>query len=71
MIAILKFVTLITAITGFFRMNVAFPWDEKWTDLSGTTFWVIALMVLIAFAGYYIMKFTVYSRRFKVGKNRK
>jgi hypothetical protein len=60
----LKFITLITAITSFFGMNIAFPWDESWPRLQGSSFAVAALVTAVAFAVYHLLRVIIQNRYF-------
>lgn len=62
----LKFITLISAITGFFGMNIAFPWEERWPAVFRSSFAVIGIIIFVAVAFYYFLKLFIYKRTFKL-----
>ena len=62
----LKFITLIGAITSFFGMNIAFPWEERWPSIFHSSFVVMGIIILISFAFYYFLRIFIYNRRFKL-----
>lgn len=64
----LKFITLIGALAGFFGMNIAFPWEERWPMIFSSSVWVVIIIGLAALAFYYILKLFVYNRRFEIKK---
>lgn len=64
----LKLITLIGALAGFFGMNIAFPWEERWPMIFGSSIWVVIIIGLVAVAFYYILKLFVYNRRFEIKK---
>ncbi len=62
----LKFVTLITALTGFFGMNIAFPWEERWAYTFPSSFAVVLLIAVIALSFYHLVRALLYNRRFAI-----
>ncbi|MSU54636.1 MAG: hypothetical protein EXS48_02235 [Candidatus Staskawiczbacteria bacterium] len=62
----LKFITLIAAITSFFGMNIAFPWEERWPFIFKSSFVVIGIIILISLLFYYFLKIFVYNRKFNI-----
>lgn len=62
----LKFVSLLAAITSFFGMNIAFPWEERWPNIFISSFMVIFVIALIALLFYFFLKIFVYNRKFKI-----
>lgn len=67
----LKFITLIAALTGFFGMNIAFPWEERWPATSWSFFMVVFLITGVAVIFYYLLRFFIYNRRFSAEKQKK
>ena len=59
-----KIITMITAITGFFGMNIAFPWDTEWQAISASSFVVVGIVGILALVLYYILKYAIYNRKF-------
>ncbi len=67
----LKFITLIAAITSFFGMNIAFPWDERWTQISTSSYVVVLLIIVVCVAFYFLLKQLIYNRYFTIQKKHK
>ena len=61
-----KYVTMVAALTGFFGMNIAFPWEDRWTSISSSSFIVVGIIILIFIIVHYILKRSIYYRRFVV-----
>ncbi|MBI4128277.1 MAG: hypothetical protein HY459_04395 [Parcubacteria group bacterium] len=62
----LKFITLIGAITSFFGMNIAFPWEERWSQIFESSLLVLLVIALASFIFYYLLKLLVYQRYFTI-----
>ncbi len=62
----IKFITFGALITGFFGMNIAFPWEERWIDKQWTSFIVLLIMMSLFISFYFILKITIYNRNFLV-----
>lgn len=62
----LKYITLVGAVTSFFGMNIAFPWDDTWDLKLGYSLEVVALIFIILTGFYYYLKFLVYNRKFSI-----
>lgn len=62
----LKFITLIGAVTSFFGMNIAFPWEERWPDIFPSSLAVVGLVMLSIAGFYFFLKYLIYNRRFSV-----
>jgi Mg2+ and Co2+ transporter CorA len=67
----LKFITLIAAITSFFGMNIAFPWDERWHEIYVSSFTVVAIIAVVCFIFYFVLKLLIYNRYFTIQKKKK
>ncbi len=65
----LKIITLLTAITSFFGMNVAFPWDDSWHAKGDSTVVVFALVAVVSFAVYYGLRIAIHNRHFVLKEN--
>ena len=67
----LKIITLLTALTSFFGMNIAFPWEDRWHDKADSTVIVVAVISAAAFIVYYALKIMIHNRHFvlKEGPN--
>ncbi len=64
----LKFITLIGAITSFFGMNIAFPWEERWPAIFESSIVVVGIITLVSFAFYLFLRILIYNRQFRIGK---
>lgn len=62
----LKIITLMTALTSFFGMNIAFPWEDRWHDHESSAIFVVLLITAVAFAVYYALKALVHNRPFVI-----
>jgi len=62
----LKFVTVIAAVTSFFGMNIAFPWEDRWTDVSNSSFFVVGLMFVVVVGFQWILQRVIYYRYFTI-----
>jgi hypothetical protein len=60
----LKLITLTAALTGFFGMNIAFPWEERWPLVSGSSFVVVGLIVIAIILFNALLKLLISNRRF-------
>ena len=64
----LKFITLLAALTGFFGMNIAFPWEERWPVVYASSVVVILILAFISIAFYYLLRHFIYNRHFRLRK---
>lgn len=64
----IKFMTVVAALTGFFGMNIAFPWEERWPDTFVSSFVVVGIIIAFITLVYLLFKFLIYNRRFWVHK---
>lgn len=67
----LKFITLITALTSFFGMNIAFPWEAEWTRGATSSVGVLALIVVVAFSVYHLLRALILNRHFVLKEGRR
>lgn len=67
----LKFITLLTAITSFFGMNIAFPWEERWENLSHVSYQIVIVVAAISFAIYYVLRMMILNRNFVLKEARR
>lgn len=63
-LALLKYITLAAAVTGFFGMNIAFPWEERWADTLMYSLGVIAILIAAIIVFSLGLKLIIYNRRF-------
>lgn len=62
----LKFITFIGALTGFFGMNIAFPWEERWIATFPSSLVVVLFIALASVAFYYLLRSFIYNRYFTI-----
>lgn len=62
----LKFITLIAALTGFFGMNIAFPWDETWEKLFPSSLAVVLIIFVACLGFYYLLRRLIHYRKFVI-----
>ncbi|MEK7158850.1 MAG: CorA family divalent cation transporter, partial [Patescibacteria group bacterium] len=62
----LKLTTLTAALTGFFGMNIAFPWEERWPTTLGSSFFVLAIIIIAIALINGLFKLTIFNRRFVI-----
>ena len=68
-LAIIKMTTFAAAITGFFGMNIAFPWDSEWITIKYDSYAIAFVVITGSVLFYFILKFAVMNRRFSMGGN--
>lgn len=62
----LKYITLVGVLTSFFGMNIAFPWEERWSSVFSSSFEVVGLIFVIAVCFYFFLRFFIYNRSFRI-----
>lgn len=62
----LKFVTFVGVVTGFFGMNIAFPWEERWMAVFPSSLAVIVLLAAVSFGFYGLLRWLIHYRRFVI-----
>ncbi len=67
-LSMLKFITLIGAIASFFGMNIAFPWEERWSSIFMSSIIVVITIIVLCFGFYYLLRHFIYNRRFIIKK---
>ncbi len=65
-IGVLQVITFIGVLTGFFGMNIAFPWDSLWAKAFHSSFIVVGLIIIVSFFTKYILKKSVYKTKIKM-----
>jgi len=65
-IGVLQVITFIGVLTGFFGMNIAFPWDSLWAKAFHSSFIVVGLIIIISFFTKYILKKSIYKSKIKM-----
>ncbi|OGZ99489.1 MAG: hypothetical protein A3G49_06445 [Candidatus Sungbacteria bacterium RIFCSPLOWO2_12_FULL_41_11] len=68
-LAVIKMTTFAAALTGFFGMNIAFPWDKEWFIIKYDSFAVAILVIGGSIIFYLLLKLAVMNRRFTVGSS--
>lgn len=66
----LKYITLVGVLTGFFGMNIAFPWEERWPGTFLSSLAVVVLIAAVAIVFYFFLRFFIHNRRFSIKKNK-
>lgn len=66
----IKFITFGALVTGFFGMNIAFPWEDRWLDAKWSSFIVILIILSLFVSFFYILKIAIYNRNFLVSKRK-
>jgi Mg2+ and Co2+ transporter CorA len=66
----LKYITLVGVLTGFFGMNIAFPWEERWSQVSASSLSVVVLIGVAAVIFYFFLRYFIHNRRFTINKNK-
>lgn len=67
----LKFVTFGAVLTGFFGMNIAFPWEERWPQVFQSSLFVVLLILVISYIFYLFLKVSIYDRKFIIRNKQK
>lgn len=62
----IKFFTLVAAMTSFFGMNIAFPWEERWGDVYQSSIEVVILILVLCLILYFVITKFIYQRKFKI-----
>lgn len=65
-VRLLQQITVLGAIVGFFGMNIAFPWEERWPNIFLSSFVVIGAIVLAMSIFYFAIKKFILNRRFNL-----
>ncbi len=60
----IKYITFGALITGFFGMNIIFPWDETWQSMKLISWFVVLLIPLLSLVFYTILRIIVHNRKF-------
>lgn len=60
----LKMVTVVAAVTGFFGMNIAFPWDERWEQIFHSSLFVVGLIFVVVVGFQWLLQRVIYNRYF-------
>ena len=70
-IRMLQQVTIAGMIVGFFGMNIAFPWEERWPSIFISSFVVIGAIILAMIIFYQVFKKIIDNRRFNISSQNK
>ena len=47
-------------------MNIAFPWEERWPTTLGSSFFVLAIIIIAIALINGLFKLTIFNRRFVI-----
>ncbi len=64
----LKFITILTFLTGYFGMNIPFPWDQSWDSGAFSSISVTLLIASLCIFIYLILRMRIYNRTFDITK---
>ncbi len=63
-IGILQVITFVGVLTGFFGMNIAFPWQRTdWSNAFRASIFVVCLIVVVSLLARYFLKRSVYGKK--------
>lgn len=65
-IRLLQQITITGVLVGFFGMNIAFPWEDRWLNIFPSSFIVVGVIVLTLGLFYLLIKQMIMNRRFVV-----
>jgi len=65
-ISVLQTITFIGVATGFFGMNIAFPWNPEWPLLFRTSYIVVGIIMLFAIFTQFGLKFNFRKKKIKI-----
>lgn len=63
---LLQQITLAGVLVGFFGMNIAFPWEERWPNIFLSSFVVVGVIMLAMAIFYQIIRRVISNRRFNI-----
>ncbi|MGV8151700.1 MAG: hypothetical protein ACP5OG_01340 [Candidatus Nanoarchaeia archaeon] len=64
----LRMITLVGVLTGFFGMNIIFPWQQNWETHFLYSAVVTIIIAVVCFGGYYLFKMFLENRKFHIRK---
>lgn len=65
-IRLLQQITIAGMLVGFFGMNIAFPWEDRWQNIFPSSFIVVGIIVLSLGIFYALVKKVIMNRHFVV-----
>lgn len=65
-IGLLQVITFIGVATGFFGMNIAFPWNPEWSVLFRTSYIVLGIILLFAISTRFFLNFNINKKRVRL-----
>src|SRR3990167_10651397 len=65
---ILQLATVAGVIVGFFGMNIAFPWNEEWNELSRSSYVVVGLVIVGIGLFATFVRIMILNRRFVINR---
>jgi len=63
---LLQQITVAGMLVGFFGMNIAFPWEDRWSNIFPSSFIVVGIIILALGIFYLLIKRIILNRRFPV-----
>jgi membrane protein YdbS with pleckstrin-like domain len=63
---LLQQVTIASMLVGFFGMNIAFPWEERWPNTFLSSFMVFGIIIIMMIVFCQIIKRVISNRRFRI-----
>ena len=63
---LLQQITIAGSLFGFFGMNIAFPWEERWNSTFLSSFVVFGIIILTLAISYVLIKKIILNRCFKI-----
>jgi hypothetical protein len=70
-IRLLQQITAASMLIGFFGMNIAFPWEERWPDIFISSFVVIGIIMVTMGIFYQILRKIIDNRHFNISDQNK
>ena len=70
-IRLLQQITVAGVLVGFFGMNIAFPWEDRWLHISSSSFIVLGIIILALYIFYLFVRKMIRNRRFAMTNKQK
>ncbi len=62
----IKLATFMTVLTGFFGMNIGFPWEERWKEIYPSSIKVSLFVIFFSVVIYLVLRLFFSNRKFKM-----
>ena len=62
-IGILQTISFLGVLTGFFGMNIFFPWQTEWATTFKSSIFVVCLIIFVSLLARYFLKKSVYKKK--------